>query len=43
MRVAIQLLQIFSGLFGVGMVVWAFWYFSDRREARLQKRRGGTL
>ncbi|MFW3477440.1 hypothetical protein [Streptomyces microflavus] len=40
MRVAIQILQIFSGVLGVGMVVWAFWLFSDRREARIQRRRG---
>lgn len=39
MRVAIQILQIFSGVLGAGMVAWVFWLFSDRREARAQRRR----
>lgn len=32
MQVFIQWLQVFSGVLGVGMVVWAFWYCSPRRN-----------
>lgn len=32
MRTAIQLVQVFSGMFGIGMVIWAFWYCSPRRD-----------
>lgn len=32
MRTFIQCLQIFSGVLGIGMVAWAFWYFSPRRH-----------